>query len=303
MSLIRQPKHPVHAAYVLLSLTALFWAGNAIVARGFHETVGPLTLAFLRWGAASVLVLPLAWPWLRRDRDLLVAAWPRVLVLALLGISAFNSLLYHAAHSTTATNIALIQTAMPAMIVLFGAVFFGDPVGPRRAAGVGLSMLGAAVVVLGGDGRALLEGELAAGDLWMLLAVADYALYSVLLRHRPPVHPLALVGATFIVGTAVLLPLFLWEAAVRGLPPASPGLVAAVGYVAVFPSVLSYLFWNRGVELIGSGRAGFFICLIPVFTALLAALFLGERLELYHFAGLLIIVAGFVLFSRPGKGA
>lgn len=292
------PARTARTAYLLLALTALFWAGNAILARGLHAQISPVTFAFWRWALASALLLPFAWRVLRADWPRLRADWPWVLLLAVLGVSVFNTVLYHAAHSTTATNIALVQTVMPATIVLLGALLFGERVSLPAVAGVIVSMLGAAVVVLRGDPSALLHWRLVAGDLWMLLAVVAYALYSVLLRRRPQVHPLSFLAASFVLGTLVLLPVYAWEAARSGPPAVTGGLLAGIAYVALFPSILAYLFWNRGVALIGASRAGFFICLIPVFAAVLAMLFLGERLHPYHLAGLGLILAGFWLFNR-----
>jgi len=288
-------------AYLLLTLTPLFWAGNAIVGRALHTEVPPVTFAFWRWTLAALFLLPFTWRRVRADWPSLRAAWPIVLTLAVFGVSCFNALLYTAAQTTTATNIALIQTAMPAFIVLLGLVLFGERISARGALGVTLSMLGAAVIVLHGDPMSLAHRQLVPGDAWMLLAVFCYALYSVLLRKRPAVHPLSLLAAIFVLGALVLLPLYLWEWSVRGAPHLSAGLAGGALYVAVFPSILAFLFWNKGVEIIGSSRAGLFICLVPVFASALAIVFLHESLHLFHLAGLLLIVGGFILFNHPGR--
>jgi len=261
-----------------------------------------VALAFWRWALATVLLLPFAWRHLWRDRAALWAGWPLLLLLSVLGVSTFNTLLYHAAHTTTATNIALMQTAMPAAIVALDLVLFR-----RRPAGMGmvgafLAMAGAAVVVLRGDPRSLLALDLVEGDLWMMLAVLAYALYSILIPRRPPSHMLAFLGATFVAGTILLLPLFLWERAVQGPHEWNAGIVAAILYVAIFPSILAYLFWNRGVEKVGAGQTGLFICLMPIFTAALAVPLLGERLAPFHLAGFVLIVAGIFLFRDGTEG-
>lgn len=296
-SALRSPR----MAYLLLALATLFWAGNAIVGRALHTSIPPVSFAFWRWVLASLFLLPFTWHRLRRDARALLAAWRIVLVLAFLGIACFNTLLYTAAQTTTATNIALIQTAMPAFIVVFALVLYGDRVTPRGVLGVVLSMLGAVVIVMRGDPFALTHWHILAGDMWMLLAVVLYALYSVLLRQRPAVHPLSLLQAIFIIGTVMLLPFYLRASTHHAALVWSPAVLSGVVYVAVFPSILAYLFWNRGVELIGASRAGLFICLVPVFAAVLAMIFLHERLHLYHVAGLVLIVSGFVFFHRQGE--
>ncbi len=293
-------------AYVLLSLATLSWAGNAIVGRALHASIPPVSFAFWRWLLAAVLLAPFAWRLFWRDLRSMLGVWPVMLALAFFGIACFNTLLYTAAQTTTATNIALIQTAMPAVIVLLGRLFYGERVSHRGALGVALSMLGAVVIVMRGNPQALAQLHFVAGDLWMLLAVVLYALYSVLLRLRPAVHPLSLLQAIFVLGTLMLLPLYLHQPAgsVGAVSTQwGPGVIGGILYVAVFPSILAYLFWNRGVELLGSSRAGLFICLVPVFAAVLAMVFLHERLHAFHIYGLLLIIGGFLLFHRQEPDA
>lgn len=289
-------------AYLLLTLTALFWAGNAIVGRALHTSVHPVTLAFWRWTLAALFLLPFTWKHLRRDWHALARRWPIMLVLSLLGISSFNTILYHAAHTTTATNIALIQTALPAMILLLGFMLFGERVSHLGLLGMTLTIGGAVVTVIHGDFAFLRNAQFVSGDIWMLVAVFLYALYSVLLRKAPRVHALSFLTATFVVGAAALLPLYIWEWQALGAPVLTTGVVAGALYVAVFPSIFAYLFWNHGVATVGAGTTGLFNCLIPVFAAVLALAFLGERLHAYHFVGLTLIVAGFALFSRSRRG-
>lgn len=288
-------------AYLLLTLTALFWAGNAIVGRALHTSVQPVTLAFWRWALAALFLLPFTWQHLRRDWRTLARHWPTMLWLSLLGISSFNTILYHAAHTTTATNIALIQTALPAMILLLGFLLFGERVSHLGLLGMLLTIGGAVVTVIHGDFTFLRTAQFVSGDVWMLAAVFLYALYSVLLRRAPRVHALSFLTATFIVGAAALLPLYVWEWHASGAPVLTTGLIAGALYVAVFPSIFAYLFWNHGVTTVGAGTTGLFNCLIPVFAAVLAFAFLGERLHAYHVIGLTLIVAGFVLFSRSRR--
>ena len=289
-------------AFGLLTLAVLAWSGNVLLGRALHQEIPPVALAFWRWALATVLLLPFAWRHLWRDRGALWGGWPLLLLLSVLGVSTFNTLLYHAAHSTTATNIALMQTAMPAGIVALDLILFRRRPAGRGVAGAFLAMAGAAVVVLRGDPRSLLALDLVEGDLWMLVAVLAYALYSVLIPRRPRSHMLAFLGATFVVGTVLLLPVFLWERAVQGPHPWSAGVAAAILYVAVFPSILAYFFWNRGVEVVGPGQTGLFICLMPIFTAALAVPLLGERLAPFHLAGFVLIVAGIFLFRDGAEG-
>lgn len=294
------------SAYALLTLTTLFWGGNAVVGRALHAMIPPVTFAFWRWALAALILLPFAWTHLRKDWPLIRASWRILLALSVFGISCFNTMLYQAAHTATATDIALIQTAMPAVIVLLSLLLLRERVSRRAGVGVALGIGGAVYVVVHGEFSALTHLRLVPGDLWMLAAVFLYAFYSVLLRWRPPIHPLSLVWSTFVLGDLLLLPLYLWEWSARGAPALNWQVAAGALYVALFPSVLSYLFWNRGVHVIGANRAGLFICLVPVFASALAIVFLGESLHTYHVVGLALILSGFLLVNRrqtasPGR--
>lgn len=290
-------------AYVLLTLATLFWAGNAIIGRALYAEIPPVTFAFWRWALASMVLLPFSWHHLRRDWPQTVHAWPTMLMLSVLGVSTFNALLYEAAHTTTATSIALIQTAMPATIVVLSLLLFGERVSLRAGVGVALSITGALVVVAHGSLAVLAHLHFLPGDLLMLLAVLFYALYSVLLRKRPAIHALSFLNVTFVVGALALLPLYLWEYSVRGAPSMRAEVMAAFAYVAIFPSILAYLFWNHGVAAIGANRTGLFMCLVPVFASALAILLLGETLHVFHIVGLGLIVGGFLLFNRGPERA
>lgn len=287
-------------AYLLLTFTALFWAGNSIVGRAARDLVPPVALSFWRWSIALALLLPLAWPHLRRDGAALRAHWPIVLLLGTLGIGAFNTMLYTGLQTTTALNSMLVQSAQPALILIFGALVMRDRTSPRQIAGVAVSLVGVLAIIARGDPTALLALRLNAGDAIIGAAVLLWALYSVLLRKRPAVHPLSFLAASIFVGVLVIAPLYgaeLWAG--RRIVPARDSALA-IAYVSVFPSFLAYLFFNRGVELIGSAATGQYMNVMPLIGAGLAMLFLGERLYLFHVAGLVLIVAGILIAGKPG---
>jgi drug/metabolite transporter (DMT)-like permease len=186
----------------------------------------------------------------------------------------------------------LLQSATPLVMMACAFALFRDPVRPLQLLAIAVSIGGVVVIVTRGEPAALHALSLHAGDAWLLAAVLAYSLYSALLRIRPPVHPLSFLAITFGVGSVMLLPPYLWEtAAVTPFRP-SLGAVAAIGYLALFPGCISYLLWNRGVELIGPGRAGQYFHLLPVFGTVLAVLFLGEAFQPYHGAGIALIALG-----------
>jgi drug/metabolite transporter (DMT)-like permease len=286
---------------LLLALCALFWAGNFVLARGMHETVPPFALAFWRWALASALVLPFVWRPLQRQWPLLRANLRAMLILALLGVSGFNTLVYLGLQSTSATNGVLIQSTLPVQILLLNWALFRTPFRARELGAILLSMLGVALIISAGNPMDLMRGAWNPGDLWILAAALVWALYSVLLRWRPDgLDSRAFLGFTLLAGTMALLPFFVAETLFGRSPLWGVAEVLAVGYVAIFPSALAYLFWNRGVEAVGPNAAGHIIHLMPVFGVLLAVIFLAEDVGWFHAAGAFLVAAG-LLWNALGR--
>ena len=285
--------------YLLLILPPLFWAGNSVLARGVAELIPPVAMSFWRWTIAFAILIPFTWRQVLKDWPNIKRGWKNIFLLGLFGIASFNTLLYTAAHSTTAINIALTQAVMPVVIVLISFILFHDRISLFQLFAIVLCMLGAGYIIIRGDWQRLLQLEFVIGDLLMLLAVCLYALYTVLLRKRPDIHPLSFLTMTFAAGVILLLPLYLWE--IQKTPPLelTRPVVISLLYVAFCPSILAYLCWNRGIQEIGANRAGLYINLIPLFASLLAVLFLGERFQSYHLLGILLISSGLLLFNLP----
>lgn len=285
-------------AWLLMMLPPLFWASNAVLGRAVAGQVPPVGLAFWRWTLGALLVLPFAWRHLRADAPVLKRQWKIVLLLTVLGIGVFNTFLYIGLNTTTALNAVMMQSSMPVLIVLMSLALFGDRVSALQAVGIAVSLAGATTLIARGDPAVLLGLQLNAGDLWIFAAVLCYAAYTALLRRRPNVHGLSFIVATFAAGALTLLPFYVWET-VGGRPmPVTPAALGAVVYVALFPSILAYLCFNRSVALVGANTAGLAIHLIPVFGSLLAILFLGEQPHLYHGVGIALIAVGIVLATR-----
>jgi drug/metabolite transporter (DMT)-like permease len=284
--------------YVLLVLTVLFWSGNFILGRAMRADVPPVALAFWRWTGASVIVMIFAWPHVRRDWPVLQRNWGILLLLAFLGVATFNTLVYTGLQWTIAINAFLLQSLMPVLIVLLSFLIFRERITGQQGIGILVSLTGAALIIIQGDPALLRTLEFNRGDLLVFVAVALYAGYSVMLRKRPALHPLSFLAATFVLGALMILPLYLHEHFnVRSLTLTGPALLT-LAYVMVFPSILSYLFFNRGVELVGANRAGLFMHLMPVFGSILAVIFLGERFRWYHGVGIGLIAVGIWLATR-----
>lgn len=285
-------------AYILLALVSLFWAGNQVVGRAMAGTVPPITLGFIRWALATLILLPFAWSSLKADWPVVRANLAFLAFLGMIGGGAINTLSYIGLNYTTAMNALILNSAAPVFIVLFCVLIFRDHITARQWAGIAISIMGVLAVVLRGDFTMLADLSLNRGDLLVIAGMACWGVYTALLRKRPPIAPLSFAAATFAAAAVMNLPLAAGEALTGHLPHATAAAAVAFVYVGIFPSVLAYLFFNRGVELIGASRAGVFTHLVPLFGAVLAIVLLGERPGLYHAAGFALILAGIWLAAR-----
>lgn len=282
-------------AFLLLGVVMVLWAGNSIVARAVRFDVPPFTLAFLRWSGATLAVAPFALRPLRRDWPAIRRGWRPLLFLGLVGIGAFNGLLYSGLQYTTATNALLMQAAIPAAMVLFDRLFFGVRSSGWQIVGVGASMLGVAAIVFKGDPSAALRLQFGFGDALILASVVVWALYTVFLRTKPAISPTSFIAVTFSIGVLAMAPLAAMEMRAGETIAWSWPVVAAVLYVALLPSLLSYFIYNHATGIVGPANAGQAITLMPLFGAVIAAVTLGERLHRFHFIGMAFILAGIAL--------
>ncbi|WP_339515100.1 DMT family transporter [Pseudomonas sp. RL_15y_Pfl2_60] len=285
-----------------LLLAILCWSGNALVARAVHDDISPFALAFWRWSLACVLLLPFVIVPLRRHvADLKRAGW-RLLVLSASGISAYNSLLYSAAQSTVAINITLVSTCLPLVTFIGGGLLLGEWPTRRAWLGMFIAAIGLVILITQGSWATLTAMSFNRGDLIMLLAVTDWALYSLLLRRwsrfLQPIPPLALLGVLMLLGVPMILPFYLFELAQGAQANVNATTLGAIVYTALFASLLAYLAWNHGIRVVGAAKAALTSYLMPVFTAILGWLLLGEGLLSYHWIGGGLIFSGLLLATQ-----
>jgi drug/metabolite transporter (DMT)-like permease len=291
--------------YLLLILTALFWSGNFVLARGIHESVPPVALAFWRWTSALAILLPFCLGPLLRQRTLIRQHFRLLSLLALLGVTNFNTFIYLALQSNTVINTVLINSLTPVLIVFISWLAFRQSITGAQAIGVLLSFMGLAWIVSRGHPLALLSVRFAVGDLWTLAAALSWSGYSVLLRKRPAgLDPIGFLGFIVVAGLVFLSPFYLWELAQKGNFAPAPQTLASIAYMALFASVLAFIFWNRAVSAVGANKAGIFVHLMPVFSILLAITCLGERLQKFHLPGIVLVLTGLVLTTtgKLGRG-
>jgi drug/metabolite transporter (DMT)-like permease len=287
---------------LLLTLTAIFWAGNTVAGRLAVGNVTPMMLVFLRW----VMVLAVLWPLYGRE---VRAHWPkvrprlwRIVAMAILGFTGFNVLFYTAAHYTSAINIGILQGSVPVVVLAGAFLLHGTRPGLVQTAGVLITAVGVVVVATQGTPLAILDIGLNRGDAAMLLACVLYAFYTVALRDRPDMPGTAFFTLLALVAALTSIPPLVVEGALLGfaLPTWQGWLV--ILYVAIFPSCLAQLFYVRGVDLIGPGRAGVFTNLVPVFSAILAVALIAEPFAPFHAIALALVIGGIWLAQRGARG-
>jgi drug/metabolite transporter (DMT)-like permease len=284
--------------YLLLSLTSLFWAGNIVLARHVAGHVPPLTLSCLRWIGTFLILLPFAWPHLKRDWPVLRAHWPMMVFLSAIGFAYNNAISYWAMQYTEALNALLIQSAGPLFVALWSLALFGVRLTGAQLAGITISLAGVLTIILRGDFSALAGISFNRGDLMFASSLVSFGLYSALMPRRPVTHALSLISFTTCCGAMMLLPFSIWEFSTGVTLKFDLMSWATLAYVVIFPSTLAYTFFNRGLALIGPNRAAPFFHLVPVFGSAMAILLLGEQLRLFHLVGYVLVLAGVVIASR-----
>ncbi|MDP2619570.1 MAG: DMT family transporter [Hyphomicrobiales bacterium] len=297
---------PVRRAFVwsyqqptlLALITMLCWAGNFIAARGVRADVPPITLAMIRWVGAFVVLLPFAWPHLKRDLPTILRRWRIMLVLSVIGIACFNTFAYIGLQYTVAMNAVLLQSSMPVLIALVVFATYRETPTLFQVIGVAVSLTGVIYVVVRGDPAVLLTLDLNRGDLWLLAAMFSWAAYTAWLRESPQIHWLSFLVATFFIGCLVLSPFWAMElAAGRTVNPTWAAAAASL-YMVLFPAVIAYTCYNRAVQLAGANWVAPFFHLIPVLGSILAILILGERIQFYHALGFVLVMSGIAIASR-----
>ncbi len=286
---------------LLLTLVSLFWSGNIVLGRFIAGHIPPATISWIRWIGAAAILWIFARPYLRRDWKTIKTNFGLLTVITAIGISAYTLTSYYSLQYTEAINALLIISTGPLLVAAVAFIMDGDKPTPQQVIGVFASLAGVVVVIARGDLDVLLHLKLNKGDVWFFVAQIIYAFYTVLLRRRPAIHPLSFAFVLFGWGGLLLSPFVAAELMDGRYPVWDGPAIATIAYVMVLPSLVSYLFYNRGVELIGPNRAAPFYHLIPIFGSALAILFLGERPHPYHAAGYALVLVGIIVATASAK--
>ena len=287
-------------ALIFLFDTMSLWAGNAIVGRMFYEELPPFQLAFWRWILAGLLILIVMRPPLKQDWPMIWRHKWTLVFIGTFGIGCYNTLQYAALNYTTATNVGLIQTAMPVLVAILDRLVYRSHTSWLQSIGMGLSTLGIMVIIAQGDLSRLLDLSINIGDFYMVLAILTYGIFSVSLRAAPQLNQWSFLFVLFVVGALELLPFQLWEYSQGARMVINEATILAMIYIVIGPAFLAYKFFTSAVATLGPNRAGVFFYWLPIAAAGLAVPLLGEPLYSYHFVGFVLVVLGlrFGLTSR-----
>jgi len=295
---MNRPRSHSPLPYLLLVVSAASWGANWAVARAANQDITPFALVFWRLLLAALFLFPFAAHRLRRDFPAAAKKWKWIVFFGVTGVAGFPMCGYLGLHYTTATNAAVLNSSLPLFMVPAAWLARGDTIRPRQLSGMVLSLAGALVIAAAGNPAALASLAINPGDLLVLLAVALWALYTVLLHHRPSMHALSFLFFTLVAGVVFCAPFYAMELLSGATIALDARLLALLAYLAIFPSIVAYVCWNYAVPLVGPNVAGFFNPLIPVFGVLAAVLLLGEQIHAYHVAGFVLVLGGLYLTSK-----
>ncbi len=289
-------------AYLCLVIATLSWGGNAVAGKLAVGHVSPMMLTFWRWAFAVAIIFAISVPQLRKDWPVVRKRLPILIFYGVVGYTTFNAVLYTALKYTTAINVAIEQAGIPMLIFLINFILFRTRVSLAQVFGFSLTLLGVALTASNGDLASLLNLTVNFGDALMLIAVVAYAVYTVSLRWKPAIDWRTLMAIPALFALLTTVPLVLWEhAADATIWPDTRGWVIVL-YTALFASLLAQVLYIKGVEGIGPNRASLFINLIPVFGTLLSVAIIGEDLQFFNVAALVLALGG-IAIAEKGKPA
>ena len=295
-------KKRVFLGYFYAVCATAIWSGNFIIARGLSDSIPPVSLAFWRWVVAVIAFLPFALKTLFAERTIIRDHIPYLCLTSVLGITLFNTLIYYAGHTTTAINLSLISITFPAFILVLSRIFFSEMITLNKWIGIVLVVIGVILLITKGVVAKLLNVSFAIGDLWMLLAAVTFAIYSILLKHKPRQLSIwSLQLTTFIIGLVFLFPFFIWEYVSVPSVVFELKTILAILYVGIFASLTAFVLWNKAIVNVGPSKAGMIYYTLPLFAGMLSFFFLGESITYVHLLSALLILSGIITTNYEPK--
>ncbi|MEN8717115.1 MAG: DMT family transporter [Sulfurovum sp.] len=283
--------------HIFLMLAVLFWSGNFVVGRFISGVVSPIELSFYRWFFVLVVLMPYYFIHFKRLNFYIKKYFFKILFLGVLSITFFNTFVYFGLQTTTATNALLINSSTPILIILLSSLILKKHLNKIEILGVVISTLGVLYVILKGNFTEILNLSITSGDLWILIAAFDWALYSVLLKFKPQeIKPFDFLFLITFFGVFFLSILFYGNGyEITSEVYENKDLLYTLIYIVIFPSILSIYFWNTGTIEIGANKAGQYANLMPIFGSIVAYFYLDEKIYTYHFVGLFLVLLGIYL--------
>jgi len=292
------------SAYIFLILATLFWSGNFIVgkAASFFE-IPPFTLNFYRWTFAWLILAPFTLREIINKKNYIFKNIKLIVVLGITSITIFNSIVYYSLNFTQVISGVLMISTIPVMIIIFCWLFNIEQTNKYQILGVIFSLCGVVVIITRADLNILLNLNFNKGDLWMVVAMFSWAMYSALLRKKKlELSQLSLLQVIISTGLIFLLPAYMIEMSLGYRANIHLPFVMTLTYVVLFPGLASFIFWIKGISIIGSNRSGIFLHLMPIFSTILAILIFNEKFMIYHLMGSILIILGIIL-STKGREA
>ena len=288
------------SAYIFLILATLFWSGNFIVGKAAsHFEIPPFTLNFYRWTFAWLILAPFTLKEIFKKRNYILNNIKLILILGITSITVFNSIVYYSLNFTQVISGVLMISTIPVMIIFFCWVFKIEKTNFYQLLGVLFSLMGVVVIVTNADVNKLLNLNFNKGDLWMVIAMLSWAMYSALLRKKKfKLSQISLLQTIISAGLILLLPAYLIEMALGYRVSIHLPFILTLTYVVLFPGLASFFFWIKGISIIGSNRSGIFLHLMPIFSTIMAMLIFKEKFMTFHLIGAILIITGIILSSK-----
>ena len=289
-----------YTAYIFLILATLFWSGNFIVGKfATLFEIPPLTLNFYRWVMVWIILIPFTFKEILHKKNYIKENWLLISFMGIITISTFNSVVYFALNYTQVINAVLMLAGIPAVVMILSSIMNIERSNMFQLVGLILSIIGVATIISNADIQKIFSLNFNKGDLWMLVCVMSWSLYSTLLKKKKfQLSQFTFIQLMVTVGLIFLIPQYLYEQKIGLEVPINKFSVAILFYVVIFPAIAAYYCWQKAIELIGPNRSAIFVQLMPLFSALMAILIFKEKFQLYHFIGGTFIVSGIYLSNR-----
>jgi len=281
-------------------LAALFWSGNFIVGKfATLFEIPPLTLNVLRWISVWIILIPFTYKEIYNNLPYIKKNWIVISFMGVITISTFNSVVYYALNYTQVINAVLMLAAIPAATIVLSSLMKIEKTNIFQILGLLLSIIGIGSIISNGDIEKIISLSFNKGDLWMLVCVITWSLYSTLLKkYKFKFSQFTLIQLMVSVGIIFLIPQFFYEKSIGLELNLNKAFFLILFYVVMFPAIAAYYCWQKGIEIIGPNRSTMFIQLMPLFSAVMAIIIFKEKFELYHFAGATFILTGIYLSNR-----